>query len=288
MAWLQLRLQTRHPEFAEELLLAHGAQSVSFVDAGDTPVLEPLPGETPLWPQTAVLALFAEDADPEPALAAIAAILPEQNPPVVTREIVEDQDWVRLCLDQMQAMHFGGTLWICPRHRTVEDASAVVVRLDPGLAFGTGTHPSTSLCLRWLAQADIAGQRVLDYGCGSGILAIAALKLGAAAATGVDIDPQALTASLENARDNEVELTVCDVPGFKTAPYDLVLANILAGPLIELAPLLSACVRPGGQLVLAGLLDRQAEEVASAYAGDFEIEVVSDEGWTRLVGTRLP
>ena len=129
---------------------------------------------------------------------------------------------------------------------------------------------------------------MLDYGCGSGILAIAALKLGAAAATGVDIDPQALTASLENARDNEVELTVCDVPGFKTAPYDLVLANILAGPLIELAPLLSACVRAGGQLVLAGLLDRQAEEVASAYAGDFEIEVVSDEGWTRLVGTRLP
>ena len=129
---------------------------------------------------------------------------------------------------------------------------------------------------------------MLDYGCGSGILAIAALKLGAAAATGVDIDPQALTASLENARDNEVELTVSDVPGFKTAPYDLVLANILAGPLIELAPLLSACVRPGGQLVLAGLLDRQAEEVASAYAGDFEIEVVSDEGWTRLVGTRLP
>lgn len=283
---LQLRLQTRHPEFAEEILLAHGALSVSFIDAEDTPVLEPLPGETPLWPQTAVLALFAADADPQAALEALAEILPDEAPLAVSREAVADEDWVRRCLEDMEAMHFGGSLWICPRHRRVEDPDAVIVKLDPGLAFGTGTHPSTALCLRWLAQAPVQGLEVLDYGCGSGVLAIAALKLGAARAEGVDIDPQALIASRDNAAENDVELSVALPDAFQPRPYDLVLANILAGPLVNLAPLLKDCVKPGGRVVLAGLLDRQADEVAAAYAGEFTIERESFDGWTRLTGVK--
>ena len=186
----------------------------------------------------------------------------------------------------MAPMRFGERLWIAPHHREVDDPTAVVVKLDPGLAFGTGTHPTTDLCLRWLDGAEIEGARVLDYGCGSGILAVAALALGAREAVGVDNDPQAVRATAENARNNGVDerlryglSTEHDVG----AGYDVVLANILAEPLIRLAPTLLATLRPGGWIVLAGLLDRQAERVMEAYPG-IDWQQASCDGWTRLAG----
>ena len=289
MAWLQLEFDTRHPEFAEELLLAGGAVSVSMLEPDDAaPILEPAPGETPLWPVTRVQALFTEDSDLAPAIAALRETLPDGEALAVTQSRVEDQDWVRLCLASMQPMRFGERLWISPHHAEPDAVGdAVVVRMDPGLAFGTGTHPTTSLCLRWLDAHPPRGRRVLDYGCGSGILGIAALALGASSAAATDIDPQALLASRDNAAANGVgaRLTVTDIAGLPPGPYDLVLCNILAGPLVELAPRLLSLLADDGDIVLAGLLDRLADEVAAAYPG-IAWQRESDDGWTRLSGRR--
>jgi ribosomal protein L11 methyltransferase len=289
MPYRQLSVRTRYPEFAEELLLAHGAIAVSFRDAQDDPVLEPAPGETPLWPQTETVALFPADVRLDAAIAALREALPEGAGLEPGTRTLDDQDWVRLWQKDHPPLKFGTRLWVCPREKAMHEPGCVTVLLDPGLAFGTGTHPSTALCLDWLAQADLAGRSVLDYGCGSGLLGIAAVKLGARHVVGVDLDPQALTATLANAGENGVrpQLEAVLPDAFRPAPFDVVLANILSNPLIELAPRLAACVRTGGDLVLAGLLERQADEVMSAYRRAFEFTApVMKEGWVRLHGIR--
>ena len=287
MAWQQLSLDTRYPDFAEEILESQGALSVSVLPAeGAESIFEPGPGETPQWSRARLTALFEEAADLDAVRLAVSELLPDAAEADPEQDEVPDTDWVRNCLDAMAPMRFGERLWIAPHHREVDDPTGVVVKRDPGLAFGTGTHPTTDLCLRWLDGAEIEGARVLDYGCGSGILAVAALALGAREAVGVDNDPQAVRATAENARNNGVDerlryglSTEHDVG----AGYDVVLANILAEPLIRLAPTLLATLRPGGWIVLAGLLDRQAERVMEAYPG-IDWQQASCDGWTRLAG----
>ncbi|MEW6168840.1 MAG: 50S ribosomal protein L11 methyltransferase [Pseudomonadota bacterium] len=291
MAWLQLRIRSRHPEFAEEILLAHGACAVSFVDAADDPVLEPAPGETPLWASTATLGLFGEDADVAAITAGLRELLPDGAHAALEQALIEDRDWVRLWLAECSPLRFGDRLWVVPREKVgeVTQPDAVILRLDPGLAFGTGTHPTTALCLDWLAGQDLRGKTVLDYGCGSGVLAIAALLLGAERAVCVDIDPQALTATRDNAADNGVgaRLSALLPQDFVPFPADIVVANILANPLVELAGRVASSIASGGRLALAGLLDRQADEVRGAYAQWFTFDDdVSRDGWTRISGRR--
>lgn len=290
MAWLQLRVHSRYPEFVDEILQSAGASAVSFIDAEDDPVLEPAPGETPLWNNTVTLGLFPEQHDLAPALAALSEQLPDGADIKTETELVEDQDWVRVWLKDCPPLKFGTRLWVCPHEKRVDEPGTVTLLLDPGLAFGTGTHPSTALCLEWLATHNIDGYQVLDYGCGSGILAIAALKLGAASAVGYDIDPQAIQATRDNALANGVSERLSTVaPELEVTPFpaDLVLANILARPLIDLAPRLAATIRTDGWIVLAGLLDRQADEVRAGYAPWFDFAPdVSRDGWTRLTARR--
>jgi ribosomal protein L11 methyltransferase len=287
MAWLQIRVRSRHPEFAEEILLAHGAGAVSFIDAVDDPVLEPAPGETPLWQDTVALGLFAEDADLARIAAGLRELLPDGDTAEIGHELVEDRDWVRVWLKDCPPLRFGDRLWVVPHEKLgeVSQADAVILRLDPGLAFGTGTHPTTALCLEWLTQQDLHGKTVLDYGCGSGVLAIAALLLGAERAICVDIDPQALQATRDNAAANGVGARVTTLlpQDFVPAAADIVVANILANPLIRLAPLLASSIAAGGHIALAGLLDRQADEVRAAYAPWFDFDAdQTREQWTRI------
>jgi ribosomal protein L11 methyltransferase len=291
--WHELAVASHHPEFAEEILLSGGAVSVTMTDASDVPVLEPLPGETPLWPATITTGMFTDDADLDAVRANLIELLPDGPDAVVEMKLVEDRDWVRAWLDHATPLRFGPEgvpgLWICPSGHQVDIADAVVIDLDPGLAFGTGTHPSTAMCMDWLAANDVRGKTVLDYGCGSGVLAIAALKLGASYAIGIDIDPQALTATRDNAESNGVadRLVCAGIEQAVDEAVDIVLANILARPLIELAPMLAARTRPGGSIVLAGLLERQADEVREAYAAWFDFaQDATREGWSRLSAKR--
>lgn len=289
MAWLQLRLPTRHPEFAEEVLLAQGAHSVTLLDAADEPILEPGPGETPLWSEAVAVGLFSADADLESVEQALRQLVPDADGALIQRETVDDQDWVRVCLKDAMPMAFGKRLWVCPREQQVDAADAVVVKLDPGLAFGTGTHPTTALCLEWLDAHPPENLRVLDFGCGSGILAIAALKLGAADAVGVDIDPQAMIAAQSNAEENGVgaRLALALPQEHREGQFALILANILAGPLIALAPQLKRQLKPGGHIVLSGLLQRQVDEVTAAYAPDIELHPSAPrDDWVCLSGRR--
>lgn len=290
MTFLQIRVLSAHPEFAEELLLACGASAVSLVDAGDEPVLEPAPGATPLWSRTVAVGLFASDADTDSILLSLRTELPDGADIECSTELIEDQDWVRVWLKDCPPLKFGDRLWVCPHEKRVDETGCVTLLLDPGLAFGTGTHPSTALCLDWIARNPVANAQILDFGCGSGILGIAALLLGARSCVAVDIDPQAIQATRDNARDNGVGERMRPLPHdapFEPFAADIVLANILAKPLIELAPLLSSSVRAGGSIVLAGLLDRQVDEVRAAYEAWFDFEAdVSREGWTRVAGIR--
>jgi ribosomal protein L11 methyltransferase len=293
MPFLQVHvtLDGLDPESVEDACFAIGALSVTLADAGDTPILEPLPGTTPLWPATAVSALFADGTDPAAVTNALCDHLGREV--AVTAETLGDRAWEREWLKDFHPMRFGERLWICPGGQfppqdTQPDPT--IVWLDPGLAFGTGTHATTALCLEWLDHEQPAGRRILDVGCGSGVLAIAALLLGAESAHGLDIDPQALIASTDNALRNEVSdrLTLADADTEWGDGYDIVLANILAEPLIELAPRIAAATRPGGAVVLAGLLTEQAESVAAAYRPWFRMEIPRDrDGWTGLSGRRL-
>jgi ribosomal protein L11 methyltransferase len=287
---IELRLHSAQPDFAEEALFAQGADAVRQEDEADDPVLEPAPGETPLWRRTVTCGYFAEDADLEAIEAGLRALLPAEPDLRIERRTLYENEWLEGWKAYAKPLSFGqGRLWIYPSHLTMEAASGAVVTLDAGLAFGTGTHASTALCLEWLATHALAGQRVLDFGCGSGILAIAALKLGADSALAVDIDPQALIATQSNAEANGVgaRITCASVAQFVDESVDIVLANILAQPLIGLAARLAGCTRPGGRIVLAGLLERQADEVRAAYAQwfTFDADAVVD-GWTRLSGQR--
>jgi len=287
---LVIEIEGRDLARAEAACRQLGAMAVMLADAGDEPLLEPAPGETPLWQQVRLRALFAADANPGLLAATIATVL-ALPPAAVAVERIEDRAWEREWLKDFRPMQFGRRLWVCPAGQRPEAAGAetVVLALDPGLAFGTGTHATTALCLEWLDGAIRGGERVLDYGCGSGILALAALRLGAQRAEAFDIDPQALRATRENAVKNGLadRISVADRPEGLGRGFDIVLANILSGPLIALAPGLAARVRPGGSLVLAGMLERQAGEVAQAHQPWFDIGPVAErDGWTLLVGRR--
>jgi ribosomal protein L11 methyltransferase len=289
--WLQLHL-TAPPEQVpglEAVFEALGALSVTCGDAENAPVLEPAPGETPLWGHTRVTALFDGDADAGALESSLAAAVEPTLLRTLSRETLQDQAWERAWLADFHPMRFGRRLWVCPAGERPEVEDAVVLDLDPGLAFGTGTHPTTALCLRWLDAADLDGRRVLDFGCGSGILAIAAARLGAAAVTALDHDPQALEATRDNARKNGVTERIGILPP-GTSPrgrFDVILANILAGTLVELAPRLTDLAAPGGGILLSGILAEQAETVAAAYAGGFELAPPqTDGGWVLLHGRR--
>ncbi|MFZ5654680.1 MAG: 50S ribosomal protein L11 methyltransferase [Pseudomonadota bacterium] len=278
-------------ERSAEALFAAGALAVTFTDAGDRPILEPPPGTTPLWEQVCITALFDGGVDPDQVWRALAAALGPGALPAGRWTELGERPWAELWREHFRPRHCGGRLWICPSWCAPPDPDAVNLRLDPGLAFGTGDHPTTALCLEWLAGRPLAGARVLDYGCGSGILAIAACLLGAARATAVDIDPQALTATRDNARRNRIaeqRLAVGDPAILAGERYDLILANILANPLLELAPRLAGLAAPGAALCLSGMLSGQWPAVAEAYRPWFELRPSTARGgWVRLAGTRL-
>lgn len=288
MVWRQIvmELDGLDPEFIERLLGEQGALAVTMTDAGDAPVFEPKPGETPLWQQTRVTALFDQDQDLEAVTSALrAAVAPRELPPV-RLEALEDRVWEREWLQDFKPMRFGKRLWVAPHHETVDATDAIVVRLDPGLAFGTGTHPTTALCLEWLDSAPLQDARLLDFGCGSGILAVAGLLLGAAEATVVDIDPQALTATRGNAAANDVASRLRFEPRVDVH-YDIVVANVLAQPLIDNAMEITERLRPGGQLALSGVLTNQTGSVAEAFASRVKFAPLKRSGdWALLTGTR--
>jgi ribosomal protein L11 methyltransferase len=282
VTWLSitLELEADHAEPLSDALLEAGAESVSLESTSNDPAtLEP-------GAQMRVVALARDDRDPG-ALVAVAAAAAAIEPPDFTVARVAEEDWVRRSQAQFGPIRIAERLWIVPSWHEPPDPAAIVVRLDPGLAFGTGSHVSTRLVLQNLESDFRAGGRVLDYGCGSGILAIVAGKLGAGEITATDIDPQALATTAANAVANGVVLTVAAPESLPRETFDLVLANILAGPLIELAPLLAARTRAGGRIVLSGILESQAAEVVAAYAQDFNAGIIATaEGWALVGGER--
>ena len=286
---IKIRTTNSFSDAVAELLEQLGALAVSYTDAEDSPILEPKPGERRLWPNTEVTGLLDKGTDPEPILAKLKAILGDHIPMAATH--LEDKNWIRAWMDQFYPLKFGSHLWISPSWLKGEEENSVVVMLDPGLAFGTGTHPTTALCLGYLDSLDLKDKLVLDYGCGSGILAIAALKLGAKKAMGVDIDEQALQASLENAKRNDVddrlELVMGTDKKLELPKSQITVANILAGPLAQLEPVIADLTASGGLLALSGILTEQADEVIEAYSKDFIMNKVKDkDGWALLTGTR--
>ncbi len=290
MSYLELSFEIGEldPGAAETACIEAGALCVTFCDAGDEPVLEPRPGEMRLWRQTRLQALYDGQRADVALIARVAAAVGIESSRLTARAVAE-RVWEREWLRDFHAMRFGQRLWICPRHESVTDPEAVVVRLDPGLAFGSGTHPSTAMCLQWLDGTTLSGRDVVDYGCGAGALAIAALKLGARRAYAFDIDPQALLATRENGINNAVDerLQLCERAGDIPPGCDLLLANILAEVLISLNQEFAALLPPGGRLLLAGILAAQESEVASAFLKWFDMKRIGQrDGWVALTGTR--
>jgi ribosomal protein L11 methyltransferase len=287
---LSFDLGALHPEVAEAACFECEAGSVTFVDAHDDPVLEPLPGEFRLWPTTRLKALFAGVTNPNDLASRLAAHLGLARE-LIRIQHVADRVWEREWLRDFHAMRFGKRLWICPHHEQVSEPGAVVVQMDPGLAFGTGTHPTTALCLEWLDAHLEPGSVVIDYGCGSGVLAMAAAKLGAREVHCFDIDPQAIHASRENAIANGLEslISVHESSATLPRPADALVANILSGPLRELKTHFASLVRSGGSIVLAGLLQDEESEVTRAYSACFDMRLFGQrEGWLGLSGRRRP
>jgi ribosomal protein L11 methyltransferase len=292
MPWLQLKLITNREQTSalEDALLGSGAVSVTLEDNADQPILEPALGETPLWDQVRITGLF----DAEVNTADVNRKLEQRYRRALPEhkwELLEDKDWEREWMSNYHAIRCGERLWICPSWQQPPEPDKVNLMLDPGLAFGTGTHPTTFLCMQWIDQQDMTGLQVVDYGCGSGILGIAALLLGANKVIGVDIDPQALLATTENARRNHLPEDAMPVYLPKQCPKisaDIMLANILAGPLAELAPALCDMTRVGGKICLSGILAPQAEAVMAAYRPWIDFDPVAhQEEWVRLTGTRV-
>ncbi|WP_217524787.1 50S ribosomal protein L11 methyltransferase [Vibrio metschnikovii] len=293
MPWIQIKLNAtnENAEAISDMLMEEtGALSVTLLDAKDTPVFEPLPGETRLWGDTDLLALYDAEVDTPSILAQIrdSQLLADDFSYKI--EQIEDKDWEREWMDNFHPMKFGERLWICPSWRDIPDPNAVNVLLDPGLAFGTGTHPTTALCLQWLDSLNLSGKTVIDFGCGSGILAIAAIKLGAAKVIGIDIDPQALQASRDNAERNGVADKI-EVYLPQNQPENLVadvlVANILAGPLRELSAVIKSLIKPGGLLAMSGVLNTQAEDVATYYRDQLDIDpIIEQEEWCRITGRK--
>ncbi len=290
MVWLQLHIPAprEKAERLEEALTDLGASAVTFRDGADEALLEPAPGSTPLWQETVVSALFEATREPSALLRELEAAL-GHAPEDYRFEQLDDRNWERAWMDEFRPMRFGRRLWIIPGGFPPEDPQAVNLHLDPGLAFGTGTHETTALCLEWLDAEPPRERSVLDYGCGSGVLAIAALLLGAREAVGCDIDPQAVTASRDNALANGVagRARFCRPAELPEAQFDVVVANILASPLVGLAEGLAGRCRAGGRIALSGLLAGQAEMVAEAYRPWFDLDPIAHRGdWIRISGTR--
>ena len=284
-----MSLETLDPDSVERALVEYGALSVTLSDGGDEPLLEPAPGETPLWTDTRITALFDAGIDLDALPGYLASVLNTDRLPAYGTENLADRAWEREWLRDFGPMQFGKRLWILPGDQPEPAGDAITVRLDPGLAFGTGTHATTALCLEWLDGLELDGKRVFDFGCGSGILGIAALKLGAASVDAIDIDLQAITATRQNAERNGVadRMAVSSSLPSDDAGYDLVVANILAGTLIEQANLIVAATADGGRVALSGILNAQADEVMAAF-GDrvaFAPAATRDE-WVMLSGTR--
>ncbi|PIE00764.1 MAG: 50S ribosomal protein L11 methyltransferase [Thiothrix nivea] len=291
MSWQQVICQTtsQYQETISNLLENAGAASVTLQDAADQPVLEPLPGETPLWDELMITGLYPADED----LTGLLLMLElQKNSGILSSvklEQLEDRPWVREWMSNFHPMQFGERLWIYPSWSEPPDDATIKILLDPGLAFGTGTHPTTALCLTWLEGENLQGKTVLDYGCGSGILAIAAAKLGAASVVATDIDPQAIQATQENARRNAIPeplIQTCLPEELQPATYDVVMANILAGPLVKLAPRILSHLGPGGRLALSGILYEQCERVSEAYTPALSDPVVDrKDDWVIISGT---
>lgn len=294
MPWLQLNLKTtqQHAESVDEALLTLGALSITYLDAADVPILEPAPGETPLWQNLQIQALFDATIDSQAVLQQwhsfeVAAFTTQEK-----FELVEDKDWQRAWMYRFEPMKFGNRLWVCPSWKPVPDKTAVNIMLDPGLAFGTGTHATTALCLTWLDSIDLTGKTLIDYGCGSGILAIAALKLGAAKVYAVDIDQQAITATQENAKRNQIaqqRIQVGQPEIINNLKADLLVANILAGPLQQLAQSISSHCHTHARIALSGLLKQQTAAVKQTYQTWFNMQAARfQQNWSLLTGIKKP
>lgn len=291
MAWVQLefRVDAGKVELLSEVLSEAGAIAVTLAEGADQPLFEPAPGETPLWSRTRVSALFPEGVEVAGIVRELERRWTPDSIPLLRSEAVAEQDWERAWMAHFKPLRFGSRLWICPSWLPLPDPGATNILLDPGLAFGTGTHPTTALCLEWLTEMAVDRSQVIDYGCGSGILAIAALKLGAARAWAIDHDPQALLATRTNAERNgvgsELHTRPPSAPGDTEA--DLLIANILADPLLELASTVAGFVRPGGRLALAGITEAQTRPLVRAYSRWFSFQApIAREGWALLIGCR--
>ncbi|MFT4653518.1 MAG: ribosomal protein L11 methyltransferase [Patiriisocius sp.] len=291
MAWQQIKIsvESTQAEALGELLTELDAQAVTFLDAKDTPMYEPKPGEVLLWPDTQVIGLYAAQDDLTGVTKAILEAFDFIDATEIIIDPLEDKNWEREWMENFHPMKFGRRLWICPSWHEIPDITAVNIMLDPGLAFGTGTHPTTRLCLQWLDSIDLIGKVVVDFGCGSGILAIAALKLGAKEVIGIDIDPQALLASADNAKRNGVEnrLKLYLPQNQPKLEADVVVANILSAPLKELSKTITDFCKENGMLVMSGILQEQFESVLQVYEKQFDFEPVTIEGeWVRLSALR--
>lgn len=291
MPWLQLILESdsAQADTLSDYLGRLGASAVTLQDGADQPLYEPPPGETPLWSTTRVVGLYAAETDTEALIKQLTALLETESLPPWRISPLEDKDWEREWMDNFHPMRFGQRLWICPSWTPPPDPEAINILLDPGLAFGTGTHSTTALCLEWLDKYGAEHDEVIDYGCGSGILAVAAAKLGAKHVWAVDNDPQALIATRDNAAKNAVTgiidaVTPESLPRTNTP---LLIANILAQPLINLSDTITKYVIPGGHIVLSGILVQQAQQVSDCYQAWFDMEpwIVKNE-WTQLVGKK--
>jgi ribosomal protein L11 methyltransferase len=292
MSWRQLSLTCPAAllDEVEELMLELGALSISLSDAGDDPIYEPMPGATPVWRESVVSATFAEDSDPEQLAQLLLARLPAALSQSVTHGSFQDRDWQQSYRQHFKPLQCAANLWIVPSWSEPPDPRATIVRLDPGLAFGTGSHPTTALCLAWLAQQELTNLNLIDFGCGSGILAIAAIKLGAGRVLAVDIDEQALTACKSNMEVNAVtaeQILVSQPEMIGETTADLLMANILAGPLVELAARFAELVIPGGKIVLSGILTSQLNDIQLAYDSFFELDPACHRGdWACIGGQR--
>lgn len=294
MPWLQIKIPTLpdHTDALEDALLIAGCQAVTLLDTADKPVFEPIRGTTPLWEHTTVQGLFEDDVDAKALVGQIENFVKEQSleTGTISTEIVEDKDWEREWMENFKPIQCGEKLWIVPSWLEAPDAQAVNLKLDPGLAFGTGTHPTTFLCLQWMDAHIKTGSNILDFGCGSGILGLAGLLLGAANMDGIDIDPQAMTATRNNAQTNDIaddQYRVTTKSEELVEPYDTVIANILAGTLVDLAEIILAKLKTNGSLVLSGILSHQAEAVMQAYQGQISFDPISEkDGWVCLSGIK--
>ncbi len=294
MPWWELTVECDQQELeqVEETLLQLGAISITVTDAQDEPIYEPLPGETPLWSQSRVSALFEQTLALQELNDRLISHLPTHLAAALETRELQDEIWERSFLERYQPMQFGEKLWICPSWLEPPDPDACNIILDPGLAFGTGSHPTTALCLEFLDQHPPRDKSVLDYGCGSGILAIAAFKLGASRVSCIDIDPQALTATADNARRNDIDpelLHIASPDQQALVPVDYLMANILSGPLIELEPKFTSLIQPEGQLLLSGILTEQKQQIIEAYQQHFILDAVKiRDDWCRVSGIRKP